>query len=81
MCIEQLETALHSRNPAEALREVVRTLASEGTTKASIYEKLEQLLVELRERASHSESDENTVLDVMDTLTGWCDPAARLLPD
>jgi hypothetical protein len=81
MQIEQLENALRSNNPAEAVRALVLKVSSEGHSKASIYEALEQFLVELRGRANHSEGDEELVLGVMDALTGWCHADARLLPD
>src|SRR5260370_37487172 len=81
MQIEQLEIALRSTNPTEAVRPLVVKMSSEGQSKASIYESLEQFLVELRGRANYSEGDEELVLGVMDALTGWCHPDARLLPD
>ncbi len=81
MQVKQLENALRSNNPAEAVRTLVLKMSSAGQSKASIYETLEQFLVELRGRANHSEGDEELVLDVMDALTGWCHPDARLLPD
>jgi hypothetical protein len=41
---------------------------------------LEGFLVRLRTRADYRDSDEDAVLDVMDSLTGWCHPDARLPP-
>ena len=78
---ERLQAALDSPNPADALRAVVAELASEGLRKPDIYALLEKLLLDVRDRKDHGESDEDAVLDVMDALAGWCHPDARLLPE
>ncbi len=38
------------------------------------------MLVQLRTR-SGAENQQDAILNVMDALTGWCHPAARLVPD
>lgn len=63
------------------LRAVVLELAAKGCLKPDIYALLEKFLLNLRTRADHRESDADAVLNVMDTLTGWCHPDARLLPE
>ena len=56
----------------ERLRVVVKRLLDEGTAGAV-------LLADLREiRGLVPPKDENTVLDVMDLLSGWCAPEFRL---
>jgi hypothetical protein len=78
---ERLASMLQTPEPGRALRALVLELSTEGYTKAKIYEFLEQLLLELRTRADHRETDEDAVLDTLDALTGCCHPDARLLPD
>ena len=77
---ERLEAALRSPDPAQALRAVALDLAAEGCQKPAIYALLEKLVLDLRVRQDHRESDEDAVLDVMDSLAGWCHPDTRLLP-
>jgi hypothetical protein len=77
---ERLEGALRSPDPTRALRALVVEFAEEGRRKVEIYELLEQFLLDLRTREDYREADEDTVLDVMDALTGWCHPDARLSP-
>jgi hypothetical protein len=72
------DQALRSSSPVEALRAQVIELSAKGHTKADIYAALEQFM--LRLRADGREADENLVLDIMDTLVGWCHPDAQLLP-
>lgn len=74
----RLESALRSAEPARALRSLVRDLSREGCTRSEIYEILGKFVLQRRERADGRESDEEMILDVMDALTDWCHPAARL---
>jgi hypothetical protein len=77
---ERFERALQAKEPEEALRALVLELAKEGRKKADLYALLENVVVRLR--ASHApENQEDAVLNVMDALTGWCHPDARLIPD
>jgi hypothetical protein len=78
---ERLQTALRAAQPGPALRLVVEDLARTGSSKTAIYEMLEHFLVQRRTHADFRESDEETVLDVLDALTGWCHPSAALLPE
>ena len=75
------EKALQSAEPAQALRSLVDQLASEGYGKQEIYGFFEAFLLHLRHRENRKEAEEDMVLDVMDALTGWCHPSARLLAD
>ncbi len=75
------ERLLHALGcPGPALRSFVRELSREGHAKAQINQLFEEFLPRLRCRNDYRESEEETVLDVMDALTGWCHPEARLLP-
>jgi hypothetical protein len=78
---ERLESLLKSPEPAKAFRSWVLEQTKQGLTKARIYESLEQFLLHLRSVPESSEVDEDIVLDVMDSLTGWCHPESELLPD
>jgi hypothetical protein len=78
---ERLESALRSPDPNRALRALILELAAEGCRKADIYALLEQTLLDLRSREDHREADEDAVLDALDSLTEWCHPDARLLPE
>ena len=78
---ERLETALRSKDPGLRLRGLVEDLAREGIAKPQIYQLLESLLSQLRMRADFSQTAEESILDVMDALDGWCHPSAKLLPD
>jgi hypothetical protein len=76
----RFEKALRSAEPAQSLRSLVEQLATEGYAKQEIYGFFEAFLLQLRQKGP-KETEENTVLDVMDALTGWCHPTARLLVD
>jgi hypothetical protein len=77
---ERFHKALRTPAPGEALRAVILDLSQEGQSREQIYDLLVQFLVRLRARADYRESDEEVLLDTLDALTGWCHPAARLLP-
>jgi hypothetical protein len=77
---ERCERALQAKEPEVALRARVLDLAKEGQKKEDLYALLENVVARLR--ASHApENQEDAVLNVMDALTGWCHPDARLIPD
>jgi hypothetical protein len=77
---ERCEAAVQAKEPERALRALVLDLAKEGRSKAAIYDLLENVLARLRV-GDASEEREDAILNVMDALTGWCHPNARLLPD
>ena len=68
----RFEKALQSANPVHALRQVAHNMLEEGTTRDALLNQFEQTRLQLR--AENREADEDTVLDVMDFLTGWCSP-------
>jgi len=79
--IDHFSTALRAAQPGDALRQAVLRLADEGREKPELYQELEALLLQRRQSDSHSEADEEIILDVMDALSGWCHPSAEILPD
>ena len=80
MQLDRFDKAFASGQPATALRALVMDLAREGHTKTQIYELFDQFLLAARERPNCHEHDEDTLLGVMDALTGWRHPDAVLLP-
>ena len=78
--LERLKAAVGASDPVQALRSQVLELAAEGRSKAELYALLEHLLLDVRVANDGASSAEDTVLDVMDALSGWCHPDAELLP-
>jgi hypothetical protein len=64
---------------ATALRSLVASLRGEGLSKqqiaAAYYEAFQQL------QQAGRQADADAIADVLDVLTGWCSPSARMLPD
>lgn len=60
----------------DPLFDLVEELRRSGYPREALYEDLKQLLRELR--ATGREEYEDDVLEVMDVLSGWCAPSARL---
>jgi hypothetical protein len=79
--LERLHEALRSPDPARALRATVLSLSAEGQTQSGVYGLLEELLMALRARADAPAAQEELILDVMDAISGWCHPSARLFAD
>ena len=77
---ERCELVLQMKEPERALRALVLDLGKEGLNKSEIYSLLENVLAKLRMQHG-GEEREDPILNVMDALTGWCHPAAQLLPD
>jgi hypothetical protein len=68
--------------PPVNLKRLVRELAAAGHRKEGIYHFFEEAL--LAARTAHQGEDsaeEEAILEVMDLLTGFCDPDLVLLPD
>ncbi len=61
---------------SDALRDLVETMVRAGRSRDAVYEDLKRLVMDLR----HESRDEleDAVMDVMDVLTGWCSPSARI---
>lgn len=69
---ELLENALGSKNPFENLRSLLKELISKGYDREKLIGDLTQFHVKLMELKR--ESDDDLVLDMLDSLTGWCSP-------
>jgi hypothetical protein len=66
------ERALRSANALVELRLIVQGLLDGGAERAAVLEELESFCLMLRE--SGRDEDEDTVLEIMDFLVGWCHP-------
>lgn len=66
--------AVESTGGRESLRLVVKGYVDGGVDGDLLLEDLSQI------RALVTPETEEHVLDVMDLLTGWCAPSARLIP-
>jgi hypothetical protein len=75
---QKLENALHSPEPPRALRDAIQQAYRDGSSRDFIYRELEQFLILRRQSKDHSGADEDLILDLMDAVTGWCHPSARL---
>jgi hypothetical protein len=73
---DRLTEAVGAMDPTVSLTKAVRALLSQGQDRDAIYSELEGLRVALQ--AAGRESEEDAVLEVMDFLTGWCSPHARI---
>jgi hypothetical protein len=70
------EEALLSTEPLRQLQSMALRLSSQGQDKSAIIAKFEEVRRQLRE--ANRESDEDTVMDVMDCLVSWCSPQMRI---
>jgi hypothetical protein len=73
---ERFDAALHSSDRVGALRNLAQSLLDERYLLDTVYAEFEQVRQRLREAGR--EDEEDAVMDVMDFLTGWCSPHARL---
>ena len=67
---------LITEEPTASLADAVRALVAQGQDRDRIYEELESLRTQLQKDGR--ESDEDAVLEVMDFLTGFSTPHARI---
>ena len=70
------EEALASSAPLWELRGVVRGLRAASQEREAIMADFERFRLVLQ--AAEREAAEDTVLEVMDFVAGWCSPAMRL---
>lgn len=73
---QQFDEALHAADPLRRLVEVVHGLLAQGYEREVLVEEFECFRKVLQEAGR--EEDEDVVLDVMDSLVGWCSPGARI---
>lgn len=71
---EAMINAVESAQGFDQLRSLAQKFLDEGVPADQLLEDLDQI------RALVSEEIEETVLDVMDLLVGWCAPRFRLVP-
>jgi hypothetical protein len=81
MDFKSIYDALNDQSPGAALRRVAIQMARTGTSREQIIKHFERFLEEFRARGIEDETTEELIFDTVDTLTGWCHPAARLLTD
>ena len=80
--VKQIRQAACSNAPIIDLKRVVRELSDKGHAKAGIYQLFQDALLEVRATHHGEESAEETaILEVMDLLSGFCDPDLVLLPE
>jgi len=73
---DRLIEAVTAADPTASLTKAVRALLSQGQDRDAIYSELEALRATLQ--AAERESEEDAVLEMMDFLTGWCNPHTRI---
>jgi hypothetical protein len=61
---------------ADELQDLVEELIAEGYPRDELYKKLKHVALVLR--LDGREDLEDEVLEVMDVLSGWCPPSARI---
>lgn len=71
-----IEAVLASEDPSVALSHEVRRLLAQGWSPDDLVSLLEEVRESLRLR--HRDQDEDVVLEVMDSLTGWTGPTGKL---
>jgi hypothetical protein len=73
---ELILDALRSPSPDWALRGVTKTLLAQGHDRDRLVDEL--LRLQTRFQETGQEREEDVLIGVMDTLTGWCAPDWRL---
>jgi len=73
---DAFEAALRSADPKPSLRQLVKRLLDGPTTREEIADALESYRISLREQGR--DADEDVILEVMDELSGWASPHAKL---
>ena len=79
---ERIEAALAAQECAGVgtlLTALVYSLRAEGMSKQAIGAAFYEAFQRLQDAGRQDEAD--AIADVLDVLTGWCAPSARLLPD
>lgn len=61
---------------SDALYDLSRELLESGYPREALLDDFKRLVLKLRERGD--EEREDTVMEVLDVLTGWCSPGAKL---
>jgi hypothetical protein len=77
---QQVETALRQPLPSRILRELAVQWLSAGMTDVEAIRHLEDYLNDLRAIGDFpaTEATEDSIIDVLDQLYGWCHPSVAL---
>lgn len=75
---ESIEKALRSDEPLKTLQDLALEFSAQGKSESEIYKIFENFILHLRTRNTYKESDEEIIMEVLDAITGWCHPSARL---
>lgn len=73
---DEFQAALASDDPLGGLRRAAEHELQTGTSRKQVIAQLEELRGDLRKRGRGD--DEDVVLEVLDFVTGWASPHARL---
>jgi hypothetical protein len=79
MIDERIEQALRSSEPVHQLRQLALHLLANGQTRQAVLDFFEHARQQLRQ--ADREGEEDTVMDIMDFLVGWCSPHMKLPPE
>lgn len=72
---KKLEKALTSQCPVKSIRELITDLLNHGVDRSLILMELDKFRLN---KLQNRESENDVILDVMDYLSGWCNPDAKL---
>jgi hypothetical protein len=75
----RIEQTLRSAEPLGQLRSLVGHLRAQGLQQQTILDLFEQARQQLRQAGRNREED--TIMEVMDFLVGWCSPHMSLRPE
>ncbi len=70
--IDQFLYLVETNEPLLKIREFIVELRKEGISKEELYDELQNL------RSKLNDEQEDTILEVMDFLVGWCVPSLRI---
>ena len=70
------EHALNAKEPVHELRSLALLLSSQGYDRETLLGKFEEVRQQLRQE--DREADEDSVMHVLDLLSGWCSPHMRI---
>jgi hypothetical protein len=76
---EQIWKALRSEDAVPKLVSVVHGWKNDGCTRAEAEERLAAVLAEVAN--SGTEEEDESLREVLDFVTGYCSPHARIFPD
>jgi hypothetical protein len=75
---ERLEAALRAGDNGDRIYDLTKSLLSEGRSKPELIEAISAIRDRLTAEDAWRECDEDSFVNVMDALHGWCHPSSRL---